>query len=218
MAQTDQILKSLITALNKANTPKSSPYDTPAEVVRVEGTTAWVHIPGGVDETPVQMTVNAKAGDTVQVRVSGGTAFLVGNGTAPPTDDTRANVAKMIADGAVALLKIQQAEINRLNAKYIETLFIASPDYMAEDIPWSYPSDSIYPDATTWASGGVNVLSGFAIDLKRGLILGGFYSKALAELDARVTALERRNTLSMSFASPMMQTADTDTEDDDGLQ
>lgn len=205
-------------SMQKTSQPKTQPYDTTAEVRRIEDGVAWVHIAGGVDETPVRLTINAKEGDNVQVRVSGGTAFLVGNGTAPPTDDTRANIAKMIADGAVESLKIQQAEIDRLKAKYIETLFIASPDYMAEDIPWSYPSDSIYPDATTWASGGVNVISGFAIDLTRGLILGGFYSKALAELDARVTALERRNTLSMSLASPMMQTADTDTEDDDGLR
>lgn len=213
-----QILRSLMESMQKTSQPKTSPYDTTAEVRRIEDGVAWVHIAGGVDETPVRLTINAKEGDNVQVRVSGGTAFLVGNGTSPPTDDTRANIAKMIADGAVASLKIQQAEIDRLKAKYIETLFIASPDYMAEDIPWSYPSDSIYPDATTWASGGVNVVSGFAIDLTRGLILGGFYSKALAELDARVTALERRNTLSMSLASPMMQTADTDTEDDDGLR
>jgi hypothetical protein len=54
------------------------------------------------------LTVNAEAGDTVQVRVSGGTAFLVGNATAPPTDDTKANAAQKIAvtaqktaDGAV---------------------------------------------------------------------------------------------------------------------
>lgn len=205
-------------SMQKTSQPKTSAYDTTAEVRRIEDGVAWVHIAGGVDETPVRLTINAKEGDNVQVRVSGGTAFLVGNGTAPPTDDTRANIAKMIADGAVESLKIQQAEIDRLKAKYIETLFIASPDYMAEDIPWSYPGDSIYPNATTWASGGVNVISGFAIDLTRGLILGGFYSKALAELDARVTALERRNTLSMSLASPMMQTADTDTEDDDGLR
>ena len=209
-----QILRSLMESMQTASRPKTSAYDTTATVRRIEDGVAWVHIPGGVDETPVKLTVNAKEGDDVQVRVSGGTAFLVGNGSAPPTDDTRANAAKMIADGAVASLKIQQAEIDRLKAKYIETLFIASPDYMAEDIPWAYPSDSLHPGSTTWASGGVNVISGFAIDLTRGLILGGFYSKALAELEARVEALERRSSLSMGLASPMVQTADTDTEDD----
>ena len=91
-----------------ASKPKTSPYDSTAVVKRVEDGVAWVQIPGGVDETPVKLTVNAEAGDTVQVRVSGGTAFLVGNATAPPTDDTKANAAQKIAvtaqktaDGAV---------------------------------------------------------------------------------------------------------------------
>ena len=72
-------------------------YDTVAQVIRVEDDTAWVHIPGGIDETPVQMTIAAKEGDDVQVRVSGGSAFIVGNVTAPPTDDTAAeNVQKNV--------------------------------------------------------------------------------------------------------------------------
>jgi len=90
--QYKQIKNDLMDAL-EANKPKTAPYDTEAQVVRVEGSTAWVHIPGGVDETPVAMTINAAAGDTVRVRVSGGTAWLVGNDTAPPTDDTLAKEA-----------------------------------------------------------------------------------------------------------------------------
>lgn len=70
---------------------KTSPYDTQAVVKRIDGDTAWVHIPGGVDETPVQMTSSAKKGDIVQVRVSGGRAWLYGNATNPPTDDSKAN-------------------------------------------------------------------------------------------------------------------------------
>ena len=75
-------------------------YDTSAEVVRVDGATLWVHIPGGVAETPVKKTINARAGDSVQVRVSGGRAFLVGNATAPPTDDAKANAAQLTANTA----------------------------------------------------------------------------------------------------------------------
>ena len=70
---------------------RTAAYDTPATVRRIEGGTAWVHIPGGVDETPVRLTIACKPGDTVQVHVGGGSAWLVGNATAPPTDDTRAN-------------------------------------------------------------------------------------------------------------------------------
>lgn len=82
-------LSNMISAIKEAK-PKTSAYDTTAEVRRIDGETAWVHIPGGADETPVRMTVNASAGDTVQVRVSGGDAFIVGNQSAPPTDDKTA--------------------------------------------------------------------------------------------------------------------------------
>lgn len=86
-----RLIKQIAETIRQADRHKTHAYDTAATVVRVEGGTAWVHIPGGVDETPVKLTVDAKQGDTVQVRVSGGRAFLVGNATAPPTDDTKAN-------------------------------------------------------------------------------------------------------------------------------
>lgn len=83
-------------------------YDTTATVRRIEDGKAYVHIPGGVDETPVDLTIDAAAGDTVQVRVSGGRAWLVGNRTAPPTDDTTARVAHGMA--AKAEVRAEQAE------------------------------------------------------------------------------------------------------------
>ena len=87
-------LSDLIKAIKESG-KKTNSYDTTATVRRIQGNIAWVHIPGGVDETPVKMTVKAKAGDTVQVRVGGGKAWITGNETAPPTDDTTAvHVAK----------------------------------------------------------------------------------------------------------------------------
>ena len=83
---------------NKDKGPK--PYDTTAEVVRVEDGVAWVHIDGGVEETPAELTINAVKGDHVKVRLVGGQAFLIGNGTAPPTDDRVANDALGVATGA----------------------------------------------------------------------------------------------------------------------
>ncbi len=83
---------------NKDKGPK--PYDTTAEVVRVEDGVAWVHIDGGVEETPAELTINAVKGDRVKVRLVGGQAFLIGNGTAPPTDDRVANDALGVATGA----------------------------------------------------------------------------------------------------------------------
>jgi hypothetical protein len=91
----NKILKDLSDAIRRTSTDRTTPYDTPAEVVRVEDGIAWVHIPGGVTETPVQLTIDAKAGDRVQVRVGGGRAWLTGNASAPPTDDTK---AKQVAE------------------------------------------------------------------------------------------------------------------------
>lgn len=96
----NQLAKDLRTALTETDNKKPAPYDTQAEVVRVDGETAWVHIPGGVEETPVRRTINAKEGDNVQVRVSGGRAWITGNVTNPPTDDTRANTAYILAQTA----------------------------------------------------------------------------------------------------------------------
>ena len=200
-----------------ARAPATSGYYTPATVTRVEGDTAWVHIDGGVSETPVKLTIAAHAGDKVQVRVGGGTAWLTGNGSRPPTDDALAEIAKITADGAIESIRIQQAVIERLVAEVVTTKFIQSPDYVSEDIPKQYPNASLYPSDSTYPSDGLLVLSGFAIDFTRGLILGAFYSRQLELLDKRVTALEQRNSLSMSLASPMMQTTDTE-ESKDELQ
>lgn len=87
---------------------KTRAYDTAAEVRRIVGNTAYVHIPGGVPETPVKLTIDAKVGDTVQVRVANSTAWLVGNSTAPPTDDTKAKEAD--ANAGKAMTKAKKAE------------------------------------------------------------------------------------------------------------
>lgn len=79
---------------------KTRAFDTAAEVKRIVGDTAYVHIPGGVPETPVKLTIDAKVGDKVQVRVANSTAWLTGNRTAPPTDDEEAFVAKAVATTA----------------------------------------------------------------------------------------------------------------------
>lgn len=93
----ESLIKDFNRALKESDKKKTSSYDTTATVRRVEGNTAWVHIPSGVDETPVKLTVDAKAGDTVQVRVGGGKAWITGNATRPPTDDAVAIYANKTA-------------------------------------------------------------------------------------------------------------------------
>lgn len=100
MSEINGIAKEIVKTLREDKKKGTKPYDTQATVLRVEDGTAWVKIPGGVDETPVQLTMSAKEGDNVQVRVSGGRAWLAGNGTSPPTDDTKAEQANETAKSA----------------------------------------------------------------------------------------------------------------------
>lgn len=88
MSLIDDIVKAI-----EAREKKPRGYDSEAKVVRIDGDTAYVHLPGGVPETPVKRTISCKVGDKVQVRVSGGRATITGNATAPPTDDTKAEAA-----------------------------------------------------------------------------------------------------------------------------
>lgn len=97
------VAKDLAQLISQSKSNKTGPYDTQATVKRVEGNKVWVSIPGGVDETPIDKTVNCTAGDKVQVRVSGGRAWITGNASAPPTDDTTAIKARTTANEAQVL-------------------------------------------------------------------------------------------------------------------
>lgn len=97
----NKVSKDLLDTIKDSPKKGTTPYDSVAEVVRIDGNTAWVHIAGGVEETPVMKTIDCKEGDNVQIRVSGGTAWVTGNSSAPPTDDTRANVAYNFAEIAI---------------------------------------------------------------------------------------------------------------------
>lgn len=113
-----EIIKDIARARNRKTT---SAYDVAATVTRIEDGIAWVHIDGGVDETPVKLTVAAHEGDVVQVRVGGGTAWLTGNGTRPPTDDARAIVAQETADGAVQEARENTEKLERIGVTLRET-------------------------------------------------------------------------------------------------
>lgn len=98
MASKINELVSMITGPKKK---KTSSYDSSAVVTRVDGDVVYVHIPGGVPETPVKRTINAKVGDTVQIRTADHKSWIVGNMSAPPTDDRTAEEAKATATKAV---------------------------------------------------------------------------------------------------------------------
>lgn len=110
---------------------KTKAYDTVAKVLRIDEKTAYVHIDGGADETPAQMAINCKTGDTVKIRVSGGKAWITGNITAPPTDDSAAEVAQRAVNAVAESyskfagltaenFKAVNADIENLNTKKLD--------------------------------------------------------------------------------------------------
>ena len=99
--KTEQLVNVFSETLKKT-AKGTKPYDTVAEVTRVEDDTVWVHIPSGVYETPIRKTIACAKGDMVQVRVAGGNAWITGNATAPPTDDKLAKVVQGVAESANA--------------------------------------------------------------------------------------------------------------------
>lgn len=124
----NEFVKEIASAMKES---KTKAYDTVAKVLRIDEKTAYVHIDGGADETPAQMAINCKTGDTVKIRVSGGKAWITGNITAPPTDDSAAEVAqtavKAVAKsyGKFASLttenfKAVNADIEKLNTKKLD--------------------------------------------------------------------------------------------------
>jgi len=121
-------LENKIIDLIKNTAKTETGTDTTAKVLRVENGVAWVHIDGGAEETPVYETIACSPGDMVNVRISKGTAFLVGNGTAPPTDDTEAIIANIKAVSAqktadvakyIANLSVGILEANKLTAQTV---------------------------------------------------------------------------------------------------
>lgn len=118
----DTIAKDLNKVIRSAKNKETGSYDTQATVVRIEEDTAWVHIAGGVDETPVQRTIACQEGDRVQVRVGGGRAWITGNASAPPTDDAVATQAKSAAvvaqDTATGAMDAASIAENNANRAY----------------------------------------------------------------------------------------------------
>ena len=89
----EKLVKDTADTIKKAGDRKTSEHNAVGVVKRVDGKTAWVHFNGGVDETPVKMTIGANVGDKVRVHIGGGKAYIIGNETSPPTDDRQANKA-----------------------------------------------------------------------------------------------------------------------------
>lgn len=152
----------------------TSPYDAVAEVLRIENDKAWVHITGGVPETPIDIAGNISVGDRIEVRVDGGRAWVYGNYTDPPegrkaTRNTRkiASSAKKKADAAaegvsqlVIITDQQEEEIgavivtaNGKNRTYHQTTAPTGGEYAVGDVWFDTDDDNKMHrwNGTQWA-------------------------------------------------------------------
>lgn len=102
---------------------KRTGTDYTGTVTKVDGGTAYVRLTGSqISDTPCALTISAKVGDRVRVRVSGGRAWVTGNDTAPPTNDTED--IKVVKTENSALIERIRALENRLD----EVPYILSGD------------------------------------------------------------------------------------------
>lgn len=177
-AKMDRIVHSITKAM-KASGSSPVPYDTQAKVLRVEDNIAWVHIPGGVEETPVQKTLNAKEGDVVQIRVSGGRAWLTGNITSPPTDDSAVTeyagkTSKEIENINEEIIIVNGAVVNAAALVYDHLYEMASDGVTANFTAYLYEGKkditrSFPPENYTWykktEDGMVYIGSGYTISV-----------------------------------------------------
>lgn len=118
MSSIDSLAKDLYKIIRNEDKRGPKPYEPVGEVVRVDENDdkiIWVKIPGSDGETPVERTVDAKPGDRVRVRLSGGRGWLLGNASNPPTDDTVAKDALRV--GRIAGKKAEIADENAEEAK-----------------------------------------------------------------------------------------------------
>lgn len=108
---------------------KTYPYDTEGKVKRIDKETGKAYVEfGDYGETPVDMSIDAKPGDLVKVRVSGGDAWIVGNSSAPPTDDR-------VARQALKTARYGKKEIEKIVKRIDEGDFETQPGPPGEDAP-----------------------------------------------------------------------------------
>lgn len=213
----------------------TSPYDAVAEVLRIENDKAWVHITGGVPETPIDIAGNISVGDRIEVRVDGGRAWVYGNYTDPPegrkaTRDTRkiASSAKKKADAAaegvsqlVIITDQQEEEIgavvvtaNGKNRTYHQTTAPTGGEYAVGDVWFDTDDDNKMHrwNGTQWAD---VTLGDDALDsISADKITAGTIDASLVT----VSNLDAGNITSGFLAAARIETGSLSISKTDGLQ
>ena len=187
-----EVIKEELTKLKKML--KQTGTDYIAVVTSVEGKTAYVKIAGSdINDTPVSMSINAKPGDTVRVRVKEGKAWITGNDSAPPTDDTNAlqaiqdtkaiiNQEKKAADGRYSRIEhsVDQIvlEVGEVDAK-ADAAQITADGRMKADMSNKVSSITIGSGTITFNSNSLVVNSSkFSLDANGNATFGGTLNAA----------------------------------------
>lgn len=88
---------------------EKSGSDYTGRVTRVDGKTAYVQFDGSdITDTPVALSIGAKAGDSVRIRVADGRAWLVGNDDAPPNDSSEVGYELALTNALIRQLTTEQ--------------------------------------------------------------------------------------------------------------
>lgn len=91
----------------------NSGSDYTGTVTRVDARTAYVQFDGSdISDTPVALSIGAKQGDAVRVRVADGRAWLIGNDTAPPNDSAEVAAGLALTNADLSATKASFAEFN----------------------------------------------------------------------------------------------------------
>lgn len=88
---------------------EKSGSDYTGTVTRVDGKTAYVQFDGSdITDTPVALSIGAKEGDSVRIRVADGRAWLVGNDDAPPNDSSEVGYELALTNALIRQLTTEQ--------------------------------------------------------------------------------------------------------------
>jgi len=153
LSSIDSLAKDLYKIIHDKEEKGPKPYEPVAEVVKVDENNddiLWVRIPGSEGETPVERTVSANVGDRVRVRVSGGRAWVIGNTTNPPTDDTMARSAHSMASIANDTANDALEYAKLANTKVEENAASMAEQVIRIDSDISGLQDQIDGNITTW--------------------------------------------------------------------
>lgn len=151
MNSLDYVVEKVLSVIRKDITKKTTGYDAIGIVRRIDGNTVWVHFDNGADETPVNKSINCAKGDKVRVRVSNGSAFIVGNDSAPPTDDTKAEHAQITAE--ISEQTAEEAQTTASEAQSTAEAADTKADTALEQVGASITTDTLHYLATDQSSG-----------------------------------------------------------------